>query len=206
MAFASNRVRWSYVVTAIAFLVAALLMGIQLANPKTVDYPDKKKLAGLEITLLLIAFIIYVVMQVLKKPWLRYVDWMLTTPLMILVLIYFYQRYPNFALLIVLPMAAFFMCLFGLILPRSWALGVGFAFLALIFIWQGLEQRSQIQESPGPFILYVLVWSAYGLAFWFFPNREEYAYDILDLVAKPVFAILLAAGVFPRPLKEQPRT
>lgn len=176
------------------------------------DQSYERGIAVLELVILFIAacFYVYIVDHNLgtATPFqlrVRYLDWLLTTPLMLMVLILIYNQGPTISAVLkqewrqvvgvaILTMA---MVVFGYIAHSkslSWKLvmsTLGFACLIGLFVW--IYSRRDPDKDQGLFWYTVVVWSLYGLAYFAPFLWRNISYNILDMVAKPVFAIILVS-------------
>lgn len=141
---------------------------------------------------------------------LRYFDWVLTTPMMLLVLILIYSEPRegdtvwtalgnNTGVSISVSLLAVAMVSAGAYARREggnsfWGLAFGSAFLAAAFVHLGLAKREGLSESPFPFSYTVVLWSLYAVAYRLPEQHRHTMYNFLDLLAKPVFALILAYG------------
>ena len=133
----------------------------------------------------------------------RYIDWSITTPLMLLVLS-MVLGYENKVLVKFNPylLTLFFnfvMLAFGYIgeigrLTRNIASFISFIFLFLTYgtIWKLFMMGSKITfQSKFIFWIFVGTWSLYGLFYHTNETTKMIGYNILDLIAKALIGIFL---------------
>ncbi len=129
----------------------------------------------------------------------RYVDWSITTPMMILSLLLFISYnlnltkdksidYVNFLILVIIN---YFMLATGYMgetgrMEQNTSLFTGFIFFALLFgliyIWYIKDNDSMPNQVI--YWLYVIIWSLYGVVVKFKPEWKNIMYNVLDLIAK----------------------
>jgi sensory rhodopsin len=131
---------------------------------------------------------------------LRYIDWAITTPLMLLVLslVLSFNTKTNiklhwFALTVFFNYVMLYAGYMGETgqIERNTGSLVGFiAFFltyALVFINYVLPKR--IIDNIVVFVLYVVIWSIYGIAYHFEEERKNITYNYLDLTSKCLVGI-----------------
>jgi len=141
--------------------------------------------------------------------WYRYIDWFITTPVMLLSTIIlmehlndptttfgsFFTDYWRESVYVVLNNAL--MLAFGLasergwIVPRSLALSIGFLpFVSAFAIVLGTFARTPSSAALGASVFFV--WSLYGVvAFWGRRNKNI-GYNALDVVSKNFYGVLVS--------------
>ena len=129
---------------------------------------------------------------------LRYIDWSITTPLILLAILLFYNpdgpvRYEYFLALAVLDwgmLGAGYLGETGAI--SKWTgFGVGFAFLAglLVLMYSCCIDRS---ANHTVFWLFAFIWSLYGVVYMIEDEEtKNIGYNILDVLAKALFGVAL---------------
>lgn len=131
----------------------------------------------------------------------RYTDWFISTPFMLLVLCMFLAkehqvdfRFHMFFLVVLLNfsmLAVGYMGETGRI-NKPAACGVGFLFFAALFgyIWHTFMVGDDSSgASLFTFMLFVIVWSIYGVVFLLNAKARNVSYNILDLIAKCLVGI-----------------
>tara|TARA_X000000950_G_C13896334_1_gene652957 strand:- start:2399 stop:3100 length:702 start_codon:yes stop_codon:yes gene_type:complete len=140
----------------------------------------------------------------------RYLDWSITTPIMLLVLILTFSytlkskvRLFDFMIIVILN---FLMLMFGFMgeskqLDKTVGNMLGFiAFFALYYyIFVTYIQNKKILSNQILFWVFVVFWSLYGVSYWFDEKNKNISYNILDLFSKCFVGIGMWAyltGVF----------
>ena len=146
---------------------------------------------------------------------LRYSDWILTTPTMLLSTIifmsYLNKKVTNFRTFIKdnwkvikrIMYGNLLMLLSGLlgefnIISKEMATFVGFIFFGDVFytIYKNFTNNNTI--NIGLFLFTVIVWSFYGVAYLFDDNSKNIAYNLLDVVAKNFYGVFLLYQIYLR--------
>uniref|UniRef100_A0A6C0J5N5 Uncharacterized protein n=1 Tax=viral metagenome TaxID=1070528 RepID=A0A6C0J5N5_9ZZZZ len=147
-----------------------------------------------------------------KMVTIRYYDWFITTPIMLITLITFLkyketiinnekpiifkefiiENYNNIILIILLN---FFMLLFGYlgeikIINNSFAVFIGFIFLAITFYIIYKEYALSSKELT-VFYVFAFIWSIYGIAAMMGTVSKNNIINILDLFAKNFFGFYI---------------
>ena len=160
---------------------------------------------NLETTVSFVAAIVYGVFnEMIKTPnWelkdftkLRYLDWMITTPLIILGLLLFYNQsvssiqYKTFFTMLCfnwLMLLAGYMGEQGSI-PKEVGLGLGFGFL-LALLWLIYTCCIPKGSNYSALITFAGLWSLYGIAYMLDEETKNISYNILDIFSKAVFGV-----------------
>ena len=198
----------------ISLAAQAVLGLISLVGFFGVSYDDDNVLLGLlimdtTVQLVEFAFYAYMVRVGVLDTWYRYIDWFITTPVMLLSTIIlmehlndptttfgsFFADYWRESVYVVLNNAL--MLAFGLasergwIVPRSLALSIGFLpFVSAFAIVLGTFARTPSSAALGASVFFV--WSLYGVvAFWGRRNKNI-GYNALDVVSKNFYGVLVS--------------
>jgi bacteriorhodopsin len=166
-----------------------------------------RNIMNIETTVSLVAGIVYgMFMEKMKAPdfkleditELRYVDWMITTPLILLGVVLFYTmghgpvNYKLFSSIVALNWAMLGSGYLGEIgkIEKETATALGFVFLialgALIFLY-----CIPSGKSYAVFSIFAVLWSMYGVAYMFDEENKNIAYNVLDVMAKALFGVVL---------------
>ena len=133
---------------------------------------------------------------------LRYMDWCVTTPMMLISLIltiqFNYQSdfIPALKALVVL-MLNYGMLLCGYlgeigIMNKIYANALGFMFFIGLFTYiYKTFMKKYVRASLTLFIAYVVIWSMYGIVYFLPYDEKMLGYNILDLIAKCLVGIAL---------------
>jgi bacteriorhodopsin len=128
----------------------------------------------------------------------RYMDWMITTPLILLAVVLFYNTklssvdYKCYIIIIILN---WLMLLFGYlgeskIISSMKGLLLGFFFYAamLLYMYMYIIPKGC---SLAVFIIFAVIWTGYGIAYMLKEEEKNIAYNILDIMSKAVFGVVL---------------
>jgi bacteriorhodopsin len=191
----------------ISYLVLLGYTTITLIEAVRTPSINVRNIMNLETTVSLVASIVYGIFNDKMKTdnWdlkdftkLRYLDWMITTPLIILGLLLFYnQKLASIEYKIFFTMVCFnwLMLLAGYMgevgaIPRLAGLGLGFGFLiSLLSLMVTCCIPSGSNYSA--FIVFALIWSLYGVAYITDDETMNISYNILDVFSKAVFGVAL---------------
>jgi bacteriorhodopsin len=127
---------------------------------------------------------------------LRYLDWMITTPMIILGLLLFYNQrlaaipYETYGRIVALDWA---MLLAGYagesgVIPKLTGFLAGFAFLMIMFyviVVHAIPKGSNLSA----FYIFTILWSLYGVAYMQDEETKNVMYNILDVNSKALFGI-----------------
>ena len=166
-----------------------------------------RHIMNIETAVSLVAGLVYgIFIERIKQPefelrdilHLRYLDWMITTPLILLGIVLFYNKgaatvnYKTFGIVAVLN---WMMLLFGYLgefgtVSHGVGLVVGFAFFAamLAYFFYAIIPKG---SSMPVFWIFAVIWSGYGVAYMLEEEAKNIAYNMLDLASKALFGIVL---------------
>ena len=126
----------------------------------------------------------------------RYIDWVITTPMIILGLLLFYNQrlaaipYETYGRIVLLDWAmllAGYMGELGMI-PKMTGFLAGFAFLLMMFyvmVTHSIPKGSNLSA----FYIFTILWSLYGVAYMQDEETKNVMYNILDVNSKALFGI-----------------
>ena len=125
----------------------------------------------------------------------RYVDWAITTPIMLLVLILVLGenikqsvKFIFYAMLVFLNYVMLFMGYLGeiKILPKLNATILGFIpfFILFYLVYITFIKGHKSMANNVMFGLYIVIWSLYGVVYMFEEELKNICFNILDLIAK----------------------
>ena len=127
----------------------------------------------------------------------RYIDWSITTPLLILVLMLFYKGsappdYKTYGQLVMLNWAMLGSGYLGEegFISRWAGLLLGFVFLALM-LWTFYGCCISPSANHAVFFVFAVIWSLYGIAYLLDEVTKNIAYNGLDVVSKAIFGVVL---------------
>jgi len=141
---------------------------------------------------------------------LRYIDWSLTTPLLLLVLLLFFNFNNKdglqFSLYAIIVIVNWIMLGIGYLAETkriSYTNGTIYGFAAyvvlLVLIWHQLLHESEYVHLKMVFVAFAIIWGLYGVAFLMETKSKNIAYNILDMLSKVFFGLFLwvyYGGVF----------
>lgn len=141
---------------------------------------------------------------------LRYIDWFITTPLLLLVLLLFISfdnaDGVNFAFYSLIVAVNWIMLAVGYAaetdsITRMTGLIFGFgAYAFLLFlIWSQCLHGGKGSHTKLVFTAFAIIWGMYGIAFMLEPESKNIAYNTLDMISKVFFGIFMwvyYGGVF----------
>jgi len=130
----------------------------------------------------------------------RYIDWVITTPMIILGLLLFYNQrlaaipYETFGRIVLLDWAMLLAGYMGEIgvIPRITGFLAGFAALLTVFyvmVTYAIPKGSNLSA----FYVFVFLWSMYGVAYMQDEETKNLMYNVLDVNSKALFGIGLWA-------------
>lgn len=180
---------------------------IKTPTPKT---QILRPLLVIDLLVQLIEFSFYALFICYKKldTWYRYIDWFFSTPLMListmafleyvstqdLSVSTFFGAYSNDVIYVTILNAGMLMsglCVELKLVPFFLGLIVGWIFFLSVFI--SIYVRIAYQ-SPGAICVQTftfVVWSMYGVAAFFNPVQKNVAYNLLDVVSKNFYGVLV---------------
>lgn len=128
----------------------------------------------------------------------RYMDWMITTPLILLAVVLFYNTKlssVDYKCYIIIVILNWLMLLFGYlgeskIISSMKGLLLGFFFYAamLLYMYMYIIPKGC---SLAVFIIFAVIWTGYGIAYMLKEEEKNIAYNILDIMSKAVFGVVL---------------
>ena len=206
-------------------IIVQIITGLVSFNGIFLELPDKHKILNeilaLETFVQLIELFFYIyflralaVKYVYKMASIRYFDWAITTPTMLLTtIIYFkYEEYmekneekvltfsdflqENMQNIITIIVCNFLMLVFGYLgevglIDMTSSIVLGFAFFAYSFYVIYKNYAVNSQRSLKLFYFVLSVWSLYGVAAIFSHHHKNNTFNILDIFAKNFFGLYL---------------
>lgn len=206
-------------------IIIQIITGLVSFNGIFLELPDKHKILNeilaLETSVQVIELFFYIyflrglaLKYVHKMGSIRYFDWAITTPTMLLTtIIYFkYEEYlekneekvltfgdflkDNTQNIITIIVCNFLMLLFGYLgeiglIDMTSSIVLGFAFFAYSFYVIYRDYAIKSKKSLNLFYFILSVWSLYGLAAIFSHHHKNNMFNILDVFAKNFFGLYL---------------
>ena len=130
----------------------------------------------------------------------RYTDWFISTPFMLLVLCVFlaneHKEVLNFHIYLIVLLLNIGMLAMGYlgevnVINKPLALVSGFAFFIALFayIWFMFLAHGHTHAAMFTFLVFVVIWSLYGLVYMTDEKTKNVVYNVLDLIAKCLVGI-----------------
>jgi bacteriorhodopsin len=197
----NDTVLFTFVITYILLLTTATITFIEAMRTKL---PHVRHILNLETAISIIAGYFYTkFLEKLQKPsidWkeltkMRYIDWSITTPLMLLVLCVVLGSHTKVNVhwkviggIVLLDYIMLYIGYLGEIgtISRWLALFIGFIALYSIFtiVYQVFMKVKYVLANSILFWLYVFIWSLYGAFYMLDETYKNIGMNILDLIAK----------------------
>jgi bacteriorhodopsin len=199
---AKNRIKNSFM---ISYLVLMGYTTITLVESLRTTSVNTRHIMNLETSISLVAAVVYgVFIEMTKTPDfnlqevtnLRYVDWVITTPLIILTLLLFYNQtvssisFKTFLIVICLNWLMLLSGYFGEMgsLDKKTGVILGFGALSLML---GSIYTCCIPSGSNmlAFAVFTALWSGYGFAYLLDEEKKNLAYNALDVFSKAIFGV-----------------
>jgi bacteriorhodopsin len=180
--------------------------GITLIEALRTPNLNSRHIMNIETTVSIVAGLVYgMFLEKIKKPdvdfseitKLRYLDWAITTPLIILTMVLFYSGnstppYHNYLILVLLNCG---MLLAGYLgetkqIDKMKGFFLGFIFFALM-LYSMISCCIPAGANLSVFIFFAIVWTGYGFAYLLKEEEKNLSYNILDVISKALFGIVL---------------
>jgi bacteriorhodopsin len=189
-----------------SYLILMGYTGLTLIEALRNKNTNVRHVMNIETTVSLVAGIAYGIFnEMIKQPTvnlhditkLRYIDWSITTPLIILVILLFYGGSVH-------PLAS----VYGLLVLLNWGmLGSGYlgeegmisrlmgCILGFLFFAAMLMTMYSCcvpaNANPTVFFLFAIIWSFYGIAYLLDEEKKNIMYNVLDVISKAIFGVVL---------------
>jgi len=189
-----------------SYLVLMGYTGLTLIEALRTTDTNVRHVMNIETTVSLIAGLAYSIFnEMIKQPTvdlheitkIRYIDWSITTPLIILVIMLFYGGSVH-------PLAS----VYGTLILLNWGmLGAGYLgeqgsinkwtgcivgflfFIAMLYTLYSCCIPTRANHAV--FFIFAIIWSFYGLAYLLDEEKKNIAYNILDVISKAIFGVVL---------------
>lgn len=203
----------------ISIIIQIITGGIDiygLTIPLDNQYKILKQLLSVELGVQVIEFIFYIWLILnINHPNItifRYIDWMFTTPIMLITLMALLNKQKNISIfdfiknnkfdVIFVVILNMMMLLFGFlgeinILSTTMSVSIGFIPFLIFFIhiYNKFIKNKTFEDEPLNykyiFLYFVIIWSLYGVAAYLPFIQKNTMYNILDLFAKNFFGVAL---------------
>ena len=132
----------------------------------------------------------------------RYIDWSLTTPVLLLTLLLFIQylnnKFVNFWYYLIVFILNYIMLFFGYLGETgklNKMVGLFFGFIAyilmILFIYIKFIYYNKSDMINTLFIVFVIVWASYGVIYLLEDETKNHMYNHQDIVAKGLFSTFI---------------
>jgi len=189
-----------------SYLVLMGYTGLTLIEALRTNNTNVRHVMNIETTVSLVAGLAYSIFnEMIKQPTvdlheitkIRYIDWSITTPLIILVILLFYggSIHPQASVYGTLILLNWGMLLFGYlgeqgIIDKMAGCGLGFVFfIAMLYTLYSCCVPSK--ANPTVFFIFAIIWTFYGIAYLLDEERKNMAYNVLDVISKAIFGVVL---------------
>jgi bacteriorhodopsin len=189
-----------------SYLVLMGYTGLTLIEALRTNNTNVRHVMNIETTVSLVAGIAYSIFnELIKQPTvdlheitkIRYIDWSITTPLIILVLTLFYTgiNHPSYKVFLLLVSLNWAMLGSGYLgeagTINKWAgFGFGFLFFGLMLLVLFVTCVAGTKNHL-VFWVFALIWTGYGIAYLADEETKNLAYNGLDVVSKALFGVVL---------------
>jgi len=180
---------------------------ITLIEALRTNSANTRHIMNIETAVSLVAGIVYgTFVEKIKQPTfnlkeiipMRYMDWMITTPLILLAVVLFYNHGANtvnYKCYLILIILNWLMLLFGYlgerkIISSMYGLIIGFIFFALMLLYMFFFMIPK-NAPMAVFVIFSIIWTGYGIAYLLDEEAKNIAYNILDITSKAIFGIVL---------------
>lgn len=198
---ADMSVKLSFYITYAFLLTTATITFIEAMRTKI---PMIRHILNLETTISVVAAFFYTqFMEKINKPNVdykdinlnRYADWAITTPIMLLVLCmalgYNVNKITKFSTYLIVLILNYGMLGSGYMgeiskVNKATSTMVGFGFFGLLYwtIYKNFVKGYKSFDNRLLFWSFVVLWSLYGVVYWFDDKNKNISFNILDLFAK----------------------
>jgi bacteriorhodopsin len=132
----------------------------------------------------------------------RYMDWVITTPFLLLGLILFFTFYSknpvSFRKFFVVILCNYLMLLFGYLgetdrMNKMLGGVLGFIAYALMlyFLYSYFVHNDHFRHKRKVFIVFAIIWSFYGIAYYLSDEDKNILYNFLDVISKSGFGLFM---------------
>lgn len=212
-----NKLYISKLIAYIIQIISTIIVIYAFLQPIPSEHSQLKQSLALESIVQIIQIIVYswllIQFHLASMAPIRYLDWTLTTPLMLLAFV-IYLNYEasektqpilkflqkNKTELSIILLSNALMLLFGALgefgyITKNFATIAGFIALLIVFYIIYTKYASKSKIGTLVFIPFTFVWSMYGVAYNFNEINKNLVYNILDTISKNLFGIFLSYKV-----------
>jgi bacteriorhodopsin len=189
-----------------SYLILMGYTGLTLIEALRTNNTNVRHVMNIETTVSLVAGLVYSIFnEMIKEPMvdlheitkLRYIDWSITTPLIILVILLFYggSVHPLASVYGTLILLNWGMLLFGYLgeqgtIDKIAGCVLGFVFF-LAMLYTLYSCCIPAKSNHAVFFLFAIIWSFYGIVYFLDEENKNIAYNVLDVISKAVFGVVL---------------
>lgn len=209
MIFPSENIKKSFDITFFALVFSAIItffLAFYFTNERV------KTILSLETAVCMVAsFFYYIFIQLINSEdnidWraltqIRYGDWILTTPIMLISLSLFLSFNSNtivkFSTITYIIILNYIMLGFGYLgemtfIPNTWAMFLGFIpfFMVFYLIYANYVKNSKMNMLL--FSIYITIWALYGIVYLFREEQKNLITNLLDMMAKGAIGLIITA-------------
>lgn len=210
----------AYASLTIQFITGIInFLGIRIKVPD--DQTIFKDLLRAELVVQIIEFIFYIWMirnlvRIDNITPYRYMDWMLSTPVMLITLVAFLEKRPYKSLkefvqsnksfvgsLVVLNLLMLLFGLLGELKMIDYNTAIILGFIPFVYYFKlihdkYIKETDLSTEKTFLFWFFVTIWSLYGIVAFLPYNEKNISYNILDLLSKNLFGLFLVYTLWKR--------
>jgi len=188
-----------------SYLVLMGYTGLTLIEALRTPSVNVRHVMNIETTVSLVAGLSYALFnEMLKQPTvnlhditrLRYIDWSITTPLILLVIMLFYNpghsSFETYGQIVLLNWGMLLTGYLGEegIISKWLGFAGGFLFFALVLM---LLYTCCIpgKANHAVFYLFAIIWTGYGFVYLLDEEKKNIGYNVLDVISKALFGVVL---------------
>lgn len=204
----TGNVKTSFFISYMVLFASTLITFIEAMRTKSVR---ARHILNLETTVSVVAgYVYFLFLQMLQKKETklnditkyRYLDWFITTPMLLLALMLFFnfnsKRDLRITLYLWIVLLNAMMLASGYLgetqrIPEHYAGVLGFVFyIAMLYVmWFGIVRDSNVPHHRNVFIVFGTIWSFYGIAYYLDETKKNIMYNTLDVVSKSIFGLFM---------------
>ncbi len=132
----------------------------------------------------------------------RYMDWAITTPFLLLALTLFFTYYkkknPSLSQFLIVIFFNYLMLIFGYLgetqqIAKNTGGILGFiAFIAMLFfLWNYFVKHDDFRHQKTIFFVFAGIWTLYGVAYYLSDEDKNIMYNFLDVISKSGFGLFM---------------
>ena len=188
-----------------SYLVLMGYTGLTLIEALRTSSTNVRHVMNIETTVTLVAALAYGYFnEMIKQPTvdlreitkIRYIDWSITTPLILLVIMLFYNpghsSFETYGQIVLLNWGMLLMGYLGEqgTVSRWTGFFAGFAFFAAVLVLL-YSCCIPAKANYAVFYIFAAIWSVYGIVYLLDEERKNIGYNVLDVISKALFGVIL---------------